>query len=171
MTKTEIESATAVLAGKALWQCLRAADMATFQFGGRKSVAAFRGGTKEVGEYALHVQCAWRITRQDRVIVGSRDLYYPADYEEGAEVPSGFAWDKDSNRRDRLLTSLFENGSREFLVQKVRVGVAGSLSILLSEDLAVDIFPDDSLSGERWRLFEPGRTEQHFVVTGKGIEA
>src|SRR5260221_2729044 len=34
-------------------------------------------------------------------------------------------------------------------LQKVRVGVAGSLSILLSDDFAVDIFPDDSLSGQR----------------------
>jgi hypothetical protein len=168
--KTEIESATAALNGKALWRCLRAADMATFDFGQRRKVLGFRGNEKEFGELALHVQCAWRVTRADRIVVGSRDLYYPADYREDEAVPSEFDWDRDPNRRDKLLTLLFENGAKEFVVERVAVGAAGSLHIELSENLALDIFPNDSLSDEHWRLFNPGTHGEHFVVTGSGIE-
>lgn len=166
----QIERATSVLTGKVLWRCLRAADMATFDFGERTTISASRGGTREVGEYALHVQCAWRVTTQDRVIVGNRDLYYPADYSEGKEVSPSFDYEKDYNRRDKLLTSLFENGTREFVVREVHVGTAGRIHILLTEGLALELFPNDSLTDEHWRLFEPGKEDRHFVVTGKGVE-
>jgi hypothetical protein len=170
MDKAEIERATAVLIGTTLWRCLRAADMATFAFGERRTVPNFRGEMKEVGDYALHVQCAWRIASQEQVIVGSSDLYYPADYQEDEDVPATFDYEKDSNRRDRQLASLFQSGAKEFTVQNVLVGFAGSLHILLSDGLALEVFPNDSLSGEHWRLLEPGKDTHHFVVTGRGIE-
>jgi hypothetical protein len=168
--KREIENATAVLNGKSVWRCMRAASMATFDFGKRRKVPGLGGAEKEVGEFALHVQCAWRITRNDRVAVGSSDLNYPADYSEDKAVPSDFDWERNPNRRDKLLGLLFENGLREFVVQGVDVGAAGSLHIVLSENLALDIFPNDSLSEEHWRLFTPGTDVEHFVVTGTGID-
>lgn len=170
--KSEIELAVNVLIGKPMWKSTRAADMASFQFGGRRTVQTFRGDTKEVGDFALHVQCAWRITMQEEIIVGSRDLYYPADFHgEDQDIPDDFDWDRDPNRRDKLLASLFMNNKREFVVQEIEVGIAGSLNITLSDSLSFGIFPDDSLSREHWRLFRPANDEPHFVVTGRGIEA
>jgi hypothetical protein len=169
--KIEVERATAVLEGKALWRCLRAADMATFDFGRRRESFDSRGNTKEVGELALHVQCPWRITREDDVVVGSRDLYYPADYDESQDVPGDFDWEQHPNRRDKLLVSLFHDGTRELLVKRVEVGAAGSLHILLSDDFCLDVFPADSLSLEHWRLFVPDNDAPHFVLTGRGIES
>jgi hypothetical protein len=169
--KAEIENALSVLNGKALWACGRAADLASFQFGRRIPRNDFFGKPTQIGEYALHVQCAWRIVRGDRVLVGSRDLYYPAEYEnEHEEFPSDFDWDRDPNRRDKLLRSLFEDGRREFMVERVEVGTAGTLRILLTESLALDVFPEDSLKHERWRLLCPERDEPHLVVTGYGVE-
>ncbi|MBZ5671658.1 MAG: hypothetical protein LAO04_18265 [Acidobacteriia bacterium] len=169
--KAQIAAATAVLLGKPLWTCRRAGDMATFQFGERKKALDFYARPSEVGEYALHVQCAWRITCGDELVVGSRDLYYPADYHDTREdLPPEFDWDRDPNRRDKLLDSLFGNGTREFVVQRIEAGAAGSLHIALSDGYSLDVFPYDSLGGEHWRLFIPGKDEPHFVVTGRGIE-
>jgi hypothetical protein len=169
--KAGIEKATAVLVGKALWECTRAADLASFALGERREVPCSRGGTRTVGEFALHVQCAWRITREDQVLVGSHDLYYPADYgDEGREIPPDFDWDRDPNRRDKLLRLLFEDGKRLFVVEAVEVGTAGSLHIALGDGFCLDVFPDDSLNDERWRLFRPGFVEPHFVVTAHGLE-
>ena len=170
LMKAEIERATVVLVGKALWRCLRAADMATFDFGKRRASLDFRGNPREVGDLALHVQCAWRITRGDRVVVGNNDLYYPADYVgEQNVVPPDFDWSRNPNRRDRLLSSLFEDGTKEFTVQTVEVCPAGNLYIPLSEGLCLDVFPNDSSTDEYWRLFEPDKEGPHFVVTGGGI--
>ena len=60
------------LIGKAMWACGRAADMATFQFGGPRPVVDFYGRPREVGEYALHVQCPWRIVRDGLAADGER---------------------------------------------------------------------------------------------------
>ncbi|HLB87418.1 MAG TPA: hypothetical protein VJK29_07175, partial [Terriglobales bacterium] len=107
--------------------------MATFQFGGRIKGVDYYGRPSQVGDYALHVQCAWRITRGDEIVVGSGDLYYPAEYQnEHEEFPADFDWRKHPNRRDKLLRLLFENDVREFIVQRIEVGIAGNLRIELS---------------------------------------
>ena len=167
----QIEGAVAVLCGRALWACRRAADMATFQFGERRNTTDYFGRPSTGGEYALHVQCPWRIIRDDEIVVGSADLYYPEELQnDGKEVPADFDWYRSPNRRDKLLRSLFEDGKRSFVVQKVEAGIQGSLRILLSDDLSLEVLPVDSLSHERWRLFRPGTDEPHLVVTGRGVE-
>src|SRR5579862_6404080 len=107
--KAEIEKATAALIGTALWSCRRTADLASFQFGQKEQAKTFRGNPVEVGEYALNVQCAWRIARENRVFVGSADLYYPSDLRI-ERTPPDFDWSKGPNRRDELLRLLFEDG-------------------------------------------------------------
>lgn len=169
--KARIEKATSVLVRKPLWDSTRAADLASFAFGARRSVPSSRSGNKTIGEYGLHIQCAWRITRREQIVVGSRDLYYPAIYgDPETEIPPDFDWDRDANRRDKLLRTLFEGGTREYIVDQVHVGPAASLHIVLSDDLCLDIFPDDSLNSEYWRLFRPGVEEPHFVVGNGGVE-
>jgi len=44
------------------------------------------------------------------------------------------------------------------------------LHIALGDGFCLDVFPDDSLNDERWRLFRPGFVEPHFVVTAHGLE-
>jgi len=166
--KTRIAGSIAALIGKALWKCTRAADLASFHFGGPVKVRDFFGNDREVGEYALHVQCAWRITRNDHVVVGSRDLYYSSNLDE-EESPENFDWDHGRNRRDVLLDKLFE-GSPGFTVQSLEVGRGGGVNILLDAGLSLELFPDDSLSDEHWRLLRPATEEPHFVVSGKGVQ-
>ena len=143
--------------------------MAMFAFGGRRKVRGFRGDEQEVGELALHIQCAWRITQAERIIVASSDLYYPADYCEGREIPPEFDWDRDPNRLDALIRQLFEKTGSEYVVQSVNARAAGILHIGLTRELCMDLLPDVSLNMEHWRLFAHGK-HPHFVVTGSGIE-
>jgi hypothetical protein len=166
--REQIQQALDSLIGMALWSSGRAADLEWFQFGRRRTVAA-RSGTKEVGEYALHIQCGWRIRRGDQVVVGGRDLYYPPEENDGPM--DDFDWDvQGANRRDKRIAALFQNETRQFLVRKVEVGEAGGFTIIFDDEYALDVFPDDSLSDEHWRIFKPSAEEPHFVVTGKGLE-
>jgi hypothetical protein len=166
--RAQVQRALEVLIGKPLWASGRAADLEWFQFGQRRTINT-RGHTKEVGEYALHVQCAWRVTHGDVVVVGSVDLYYPP--EETDERPEDFNWEVlGSNRRDKRIAALFQNETQQFLVRQIEVGEAGSFRILLDGDYAPEVFPDDSLSDEHWRIFKPYVEGPHFVVTGKGLE-
>ena len=167
--RTQVQEALDVLIGQPLWSSGRAADLEWFQFGRRKIVKDSRGNEREVGEYALHVTCAWRMRHGDRIVVASRDLYSPP--EEGDDRPDDFNWDvQGANRRDKRIAELFQNETRQFLVRKVEAGKAGSFTVVLDGEYALEVFPDDSLSGEHWRLFKPYAGEPHFVVTGKGLE-
>jgi hypothetical protein len=123
---------------------------------------------KEVGQYAFHIQCAWRIRRGDQVLVGSRDLYVPpAEGEEGLET---FNWDvPGANRRDKRIADLFQNETRQFVAKRVQVAEAGTFTIILDDEYALDVFPDDSLSDEHWRIFQPSSEVPHFVVSGSGL--
>lgn len=131
-------------------------------------VEDFRSKPKEVGEFALHVTCGWRIVQNERVIVGHRDLYYPAGAGNlSPEVPTDFHWDvQGANRLDERLKQLFENPPAGMVVNRIEVGLAGALQIFLENEMAVEIFPNDSFDEEHWRLFRPYRGEQHFVVGG-----
>jgi hypothetical protein len=162
-------SALAPLLGLTLWDAGRAADLEWFAFGPRRIVHDSRGEPKEVGEYALHVQCAWRITQGGKVLVASRDLYYPAGSRD-CYVPPGFNWDvQGANRRDELTHALFQDGKHEFNVQEIAVYNAGAFRLDLSSELALQVFPDDSSLEEHWRVFRPYRDDEHWVFRGEGF--
>jgi hypothetical protein len=164
--KEKMENTLAELIGKTMWACRRAANMATFQFGRRRQVQDFYGRPAEVGEYALHVQCAWRIIRGDTVVVGSQDLYYPADYDASESIPEDFDWDRDANRRDSLLRALFEGDPMTFAVRRVDLGPGGACRIEFDGGICLELFPSDSLAHEHWRMFATEDGGSQFVVTG-----
>src|SRR5207247_709942 len=73
-----IEEALRPVVGKALWRAHRGADMQVLHFGERCQTTTRKGEPVVVGEFALHIQCGWRIVGPSGIVVGCRDLYYPA---------------------------------------------------------------------------------------------
>jgi hypothetical protein len=125
-----------------------------------REVAVRSGGTKMVGDSAIHVQCPWRISRLGRIVIAYHDFYYN---------PGGKALDDwDSMGKSRfdsvaaLLCTEFE--TTPSLVASGDVDDVGGFSLLFSRDYRLDVFPDDSLdSSEHWRIFKPGDRSRHFV--------
>jgi hypothetical protein len=151
----------------------RAADLRNFQFGRVRSVER---GT--VGEYALHVQCPWRIEGPDRIIMGRCDLWEPA--EPSAENNRDtWDYDGDENLQDRRLAGLlggydpatrsFVNQTEQLVVEDVHADDYGGAAIRFSGGYQLVLFPAGT-RGEDWRLFRPGTDEPHFVVAGGSIE-
>ena len=170
--RQEIESVMSPLMGLPLWDAGRAADLLWLAFGQRRTIPDFQGKPKEVGEYALHVQCAWRFVQGEKVLVGNRDLYYPRGYRDAKEeIPKEFNWDvQGANRCDEMLAVLFAGGANQFVVERIEAGQAGEFALLLESGFTLQIFPNDSLEGEHWRLFKPGSDERHTSYTGLGLE-
>jgi hypothetical protein len=162
--KNDIQNAVGVLVGLPLWSLGRAADLAWFEFGSRRTVKGWKGKDKEVGDYALHVQCPWRIRLGNSIVVGRGDLFCTPE-ETTEPIPADFDWQK-GNRFDRIALGLFQNESHQFTVQAVEAGEAGSLAIVLEEGYQLEIFPHDSEANEYWRFFKPQTEEPHFVVSG-----
>jgi hypothetical protein len=166
--RKEIESATAVLVHEALWSCRRTVDLFSFQFGDRKPTHTFRGDEVKVGNHAINVQCAWRITKSEVVVVGAADVYFPpSSYPDNAEKK--FDWKRERTRADEKLEALFENERRQFRVLQIQVGTAGSLHILMEDDLTLDIMPDESSDDEHWRLLVPIGGDFPLVISGNRL--
>jgi len=168
--KDKIEQVLASLLGLPMWAADRAADMEMFSFGDRRIVQNRHGEPIEVGQFSLHVQCAWRVVGAGGIIVASRDYFYPAG-DPNVEPPDFDHDQPGANRRDERTTAFFAKcGNRFPVVHRVEADRLGSLRIVMSDDITLEVFPNDSLENEHWRFFQPRSDERHFVVTGRGFD-
>jgi hypothetical protein len=165
--KTAIVEALSPLIGTELWGSHRAAGMQGFQFGGRRTVPDRHGGEKIVGDYAIHVDCPWRIQRAERIVIGSRDVYSPAD---DSVDWADFDWDvQGANGLDVKMALLFsERSGKPLLVQEIRVAEFGGFQLVFSDGLSLEVFPVASGDDEAWRIFQGWTHGDHFVVSGLG---
>ena len=137
--------------------------MLWLHFGDMREVATRLGGTKTVGDWAIHVQCAWRLCRHERIVVAYRDYYCSP---EGDALQN---WDTPGKSRfDKLAKAVgVEFKAASPFVRAVTTDDVGGFSLALSHDYRPDVFTDNSGHGEydeHWRLFEPQANSKHFVV-------
>ncbi len=158
------QEALSVLSGLRVREIGRAADMLWMHFGDWREVPSRRGGTRQVGEWALHVQTSWRFSRRDRILLGVLDLYAYA--EDGSE----FDWDRDGESRfDRIAASLNQLFRDEDIrVKELACDEVGSITLHLDSDLYFAVFPNfssDYPDREYWRLFQPATDHPDHVVS------
>lgn len=166
--KHEIETHLNILIGQPLISATRAARMQMFGFG--NWIDALEGEPRKVGEYALHLQCAWRVTFKDKIFVAQNDMFYPnGDYEN---EPENWYWDvSEKNRCDEKMKELIiQQKNCRLIVEKINADEFGSLRLLFNESYSLEVFPNNSLPDEFWRFFRPSTEENHFIVGGNGIE-
>jgi len=145
--KSEIEQALQPLAGEPLWAIGRAGGVTWFQFGERRLVRTKRGESKEVGTYALHLQCPWTWRRSWGEVIADQDM----GDEELASMPlTPVTCHGGEGRDDGAFRLTFDDGSR-----------------LLVEPVPMQQ-PDEY--DEFWRLVQPSTSRAHFVVRPTGID-
>jgi hypothetical protein len=157
----QIDRCLGVLLGLPLWASNRACDLQSFQFGARCVLPDRRGENREVGEFALHIQCAWRIRSSSGIIVGSRDQYYP---RMDAETTESFNWDIPGNNLCDERVDAFVLNHCPLIVKTICSDNAGGFTLSLDGGFYLEVFPDDSLQGEYWRFFVPGSDQPHAVM-------
>ena len=166
-TKSKLDK----LVGLNLRYAGRASNLFWLGFG-EKILVTRRGKREEVAEYALHIQCSWRIAKGNKIVVGSRDFYSP---RTGLENENGhFEWDVQGNNRfDERIESIIEDIDENTIVERVDSDEVGGLKIFLSQGYLLEVFPDtseDDEYSEFWRLFKRKEDSSHFVVTGNGLK-
>jgi hypothetical protein len=169
MLQDRINRALSPLIGLRLWGAARCLNLEMFAFGERTTRLNRTGEEVEVGEFALHVQCPWRIVGPTGLVVGSEDRKYPddenADWEE-------FDANGPSRCEARMNEWLEEYAEAPLKVKRVESDHIGGFRLLLEHGFVLEVFPANSLRGEHsehWRFFRPS-SEGHFVLTGHGVE-
>jgi hypothetical protein len=162
--RDEIAARLEHLVGQPFWAAHRSLDLLTLQFGEPVKRRRRHGEEVEVGRYALHIQCAWRLLADHQIIVGSRDRFTPRGNPD--EVPDDFdcnqpqatLWD------ERMAELLGRHAAKPLVVTAVSTGDCGAFGLAFTEAHALEVFPDDS-TGEQWRSIDnlPGRDPEHYV--------
>jgi hypothetical protein len=158
-----IEAHLAPLVGLPIAIARRAANMRVLHFG---EVVEIPNGS--LGEYALHLKCAWRIEGPEGIVTGRRDLYEPvgpvADYD---------SWDyEEGNLQDRRVQELLQgydertrsevNATGLLVVERVSADDFGGFALSLTGGCRLVVFPDGSVD-ESWRLLQRDRSIPHVV--------
>lgn len=161
-TRQQVKAALSQIIGLPLTAARRAADMRTFQFGKLRPVD--RGS---IGDFALHVQCPWRIESPDGIITGRLDLWEPVK----ADDPFNENWDyeKSPNLQDARLEAWLARNNLSLVVKSVDADEFGGASISFDHGFSLRVFPAGT-RGEDWRLFQPQTDASHFVVSGGVVE-
>lgn len=169
----EITAHLQPLVGLELSIARRAADMRVFHFGRIRKVEK---GT--VGDYALHIQCPWRLEGPHGIVTGRLDLWDAAEDSPDTDWES-WDYDKNENLQDKLMgeflkgydpqTRSFVNATGQLVVETVMSDACGGATIVLSGGFRLVLFPAGT-RGEDWRIFQPGIDESHFVISGGRVE-
>lgn len=142
--RNEIEQMLSVIQGLQIWDAGHAANMLWLQIGNRRSVPAWGGGTKEVGTYALHIDCPWSWSCNEALL---------ANQETEAQQLSELI----SLPVTCQLIVAQDNGSFE-----IHFDNQTKFSVFVEADL-------NPLAEEFWRFFQPHGQSKHFVVSSRGI--
>lgn len=178
-TGIAVGAALAQLHGKELVVARRAADLRGFHFGDLHEVDLPKEPFRSVrGDWALHIQCPWRLDRPEGIVTGRSDLWL-TEAGDMPDTPDVDGVPNDSlqdlriaewlGHRDPVLGSIPAAISRP-LVLATRALAHGGAEIDLSGGYQLTMFPDGS-AGEDWRLFRCGVDEPHFVITGGQVDA
>jgi hypothetical protein len=153
-----------VLIGLRLSIVRRAADMLGLHFG---TIRAHPSGKGTVADYALHIQCPWRLDGPDGTITGRNDLW---EYAGPGDCPPNWTYDDGQSLQDRRLATLFVrdvrtrswiNESDRFVVTAAHQTRRGDVRLELANDYVILVFPA-GCKREAWRLFAPG-DDRHLV--------
>ncbi len=170
-TKTQVTLSLSKLIGLPLAIARDAADMKMFHFGG---VRPHSSGSGTVGQYALHVQCPWRICGAEGIVTGLMDYYEPTEIDGERSLEDWRCGNLQRVRLGGLLRSFDEstrswvNGTGQLVVEEVLADDFGGFELILSGGFRLKILPCGS-RGEDWRFFVPGSEDDHLVIDGGRI--
>ncbi len=162
-TRQQVIAALSRIIGLPLTAARRAADMRTFQFG--KLHPVDRGS---VGDFALHVQCPWRIEGPHGIVTGRLDLWQPV--EENAPFDDNWDYEKSPNLQDARQEVWFAHNKTSLVVKSVDADEFGGAVIGFDQGFVLRLFPAGTRA-EDWRLFQSNTNALHFVVSAGAVEA
>tara|TARA_B110001452_G_C14939978_1_gene328745 strand:+ start:54 stop:548 length:495 start_codon:yes stop_codon:yes gene_type:complete len=158
-TKNKIQE----LIGLNLTQTSRSSNMECLKFGFKTN-----DKNQNIGEFGLHIQTDWRIINEEKILIGSNDLFEP-DSENQSE--SDFDYET-GNLRDQKLDKIIN--SDNLIVSKIRIEKIGGLNIQFKNKTELQIIPTNSSESEYnefWRLIDNRKPEtEHIVSRISGIE-
>ena len=106
-----------------------------------------KDGTEEwqVGEFNIRLECPWRITKGNILLIGSDDFAEQPD--ETAEYDENFNWNvQGGNLRDVKMTDFLNSG--KYIVESVQTDEFGGFELTFNDNVKLTVFPAMSSKSE-----------------------
>jgi hypothetical protein len=169
--KDEIARALAPLVGLPVWGPDRDSNMLALQLGERRASPIRDDPAREVGAYALHVFCAWRLVRGAVILAGSGDLFTPADPDEELE---SFDYDATGATWWDEQVAAHLGGGAERRVTMAEGDALGGARLTFDDGAVLELFPNSSrnehFETEFWRVIDRGASAAPFAVGTFGVD-
>ncbi len=159
MHNAKIEEALKPLIGLRWWSIGRASYLLWLHFGEKREVPAWGGGTKTVGQWAIHAECSWSLRHSGLVIVGSEDYRVDSGGSAVADAYDRLAQSRFDDIAERLRLE-FESGAPT--ASEIAGDGHGGFSLKMSDGYGLNI--SVRADGGSWRIFQPSTDQRHFVV-------
>ncbi|GKI16233.1 hypothetical protein CE91St44_27180 [Oscillospiraceae bacterium] len=146
----------------------RASDLFWMLFGNSILDSFQENKTTEKFEYALHLQCPWRIRSKgdSQIQLASDDIYQPTSLIKWSPE---FDWDVQGNNLfDEKAQKLFSDNNLVF-VKRVSISKNNDLQLEFSNHLILECFVNTSTFEECWRFFRQNG-DRHLVAKGSILE-
>lgn len=168
------------LVGKRLTGLHRACEMLCLRFQAPQDPLdrLLRG---EAGEMGLHLQCYYRLVKDEQLLLASNDYFQPSDamwdkwHGEGYEedyIPEDFRCDELGANRldDRMQELLMLLPQENFTVKTVLVDSLGDLTLCFHNGAVLTVLLDTTGGEECWRLLPENEEDAHTVMYADGVE-
>jgi hypothetical protein len=128
-------------------------------------------------EWALHIQCSWRIETERHIVTGGYDTFEPAvpdaDPEEDLEPSKGGGLGELRlrdlfNSHDLALRKIVSSRT-DFVCTEALLEEHGDATLSFSGGYKLRLFPTGS-RGEHWRVFALHNLERHVVCSADTSE-
>ena len=93
-------------------------------------------------------------------------MFEPTSTHQNDET---FEWDIQGNNLFDERAAMLCCREPIITVRSVELSPTYDLKITFSNDYILEVFVCGSTDAGQWRLFEPGKSKSHFVVTGYGL--
>ena len=123
-----------------------------------------KGEKREIAKYSIHIQCPFRIYNKHGIILGTDDLYIPANNNEiHVDLDK-----QNSTNFDYFLEKINKQLLENEYVRNINIQINGDLFIIM-QNFTFSLFIA-SFDHEAWRLFETNTEKEHLVISGNKID-
>jgi hypothetical protein len=159
-----LNQALTTLVGLPMWKAVRSLNLHVLHFGSSQTRTTRAGVIVDVGAVTLHLQCAWRIVTDHRVVVGSGDRLIPRSNPE--VIPEDFSWNEPNATLcdEKLEEWLRAHEAAPLVVTAVTTQVGGAFVVHFGDSTTLEVFPDGSV-GEQWRIIDANRQHNVFEAS------
>ena len=133
----------------------RAVDMLCLFLGDNYDFTSADGRTVKVAEFSLHLQTQWRFSKDNTILLASRDIYEPYSKDVAEN------WEYDIIGRPDCESSIFDVFAKTFamkmqdaIVTECQLSKTNDITIGFSNGVVFEQFTPASQKCEEWRLID-----------------